>query len=79
MTGDNVLRDAIDLSGFPLHCPKCGMEFHRQRWPHLHAKTSASPCSDCGTKIVSPEPDFGRPARLMVVSVDQARRCWGLA
>ena len=80
----------VDLSQYPLHCPKCGMAFHRVPWPYMgggsntHHYNGASAmksgvCAECGVEMVSGQSVSTSPVKVMVQSVDQARRCWGLA
>lgn len=74
----SLLEQAVDLTDFPLHCPKCGMEFRRKPWAYKGDRIERSACDVCGVDIHSAVQGHQPQAvHLQVESVDQARRCWG--
>lgn len=74
----------MNLSEYPIHCPKCGMSFHRGAWPHMGqwgTDHQFDACGECEVRMhhgqVGQVPGAAGKVKV-AVDPTEARRAWGL-
>ena len=69
----------MDLSEYPIHCPKCRMSFYRGAWPHMGQwgdNHQFDACGECEVRMHHGT-SSGGPVKA-AVDPTEARRAWGL-